>query len=116
MTPMTRMARLAPLALAAALLLPLAAKAVEPTPPPPPPVPLAAQAPSPGGHFDPVKATEAWLDTLPADARARSDAYFEGGYWLQLWDFLYALGVAWLLLGSGLSVRMRNLAARATRC
>src|SRR5882724_884687 len=115
MTWMTRMARLAPLALLAALLFPLAVKAVEPTPPPPPPVPLAAQAPAAGGVFDPVKATEAWLDTLPADARARSDAYFEGGYWLQLWDFLYGLAVAWLLLGTGLSVRMRNFAERITR-
>jgi STE24 endopeptidase len=110
--------KIAPLALLAALLLPLAAgaaPAVEPTPPQAPAVPLAAQAPPPGGQFDPVKATEAWLDTLPADARARSDAYFEGGYWLQLWGFLYGLGVSWLLLGTGLSVRMRNLAERLTR-
>ncbi len=45
-------------------------------------------------------------------ARARSDAYFEGGYWLQLWEFLYGLGVAWLLLASGLSARLRDLAER----
>ena len=25
---------------------------------------------------------------MPPSQRARSDAYFEGGYWLQLWDFL----------------------------
>src|SRR5436305_11569780 len=81
----------------------------------PPPVPAAAQAPPPGGHFDPVAATEAYLATLSPAARARSDAYFEGGYWLQLWSFLYGLGVAWLLLGTGLSVRMRNLAERVTR-
>jgi STE24 endopeptidase len=87
---------------------------VEPTPPPPPPVPLAAQAPH-GGNFDPVAATEAWLATLSDQARTRSDSYFEGGYWLLLWDFLYGIGVAWLLLGSGLSAKMRNLAERVTR-
>src|SRR3954464_10326055 len=115
---MIRRLKIAPLALLAALLVPLSAipaRAAQPVPPLPPPVPLAAQAPPPGGQFDPVKATEAWLDTLPADARARSDAYFEGSYWLQLWGFLYGLGAAWLLLGTGLSVRMRNLAERLTR-
>jgi STE24 endopeptidase len=111
------MLRMIQLTLVAALLCPLpvrSATAAEPTPPPPPPVPLAAQAPPPGGRFDPVAATEAWLGTLPAAARARSDAYFEGGYWLLLWGFLYGLGVAWVLLGTGLSVAMRNLAERVT--
>src|SRR6266704_3649844 len=41
--------------------------------------------------FDPVEATKAWLNTVPADKRAKSDAYFEGGYWLILWNFLPAL-------------------------
>lgn len=113
------MPRKAPLAAALLLTLALPALAapapVEPTPPPPPPVPLEAQAPPPGGHFDPVQATEAWLKTLPSEARSRSDAYFEGGYWLILWGFLYSLGVSWLLLATGLSVRMRNLAALASR-
>ena len=61
---------------------------------------------------DPVAATEAYLATLPAAARARSDAYFEGGYWLILWNVVIALGVAWLLLGTGLSARLRDFAAR----
>ena len=33
-------------------------------------------------------ATQAWLDRLPPEAVARSNAYYEGGYWLQLWNFL----------------------------
>ncbi len=94
--------------------LPMLAAEPEPTPPPAPAVPAAAQAPPPGGHFDPAAATEAWLATMPADARARSDAYFEGGYWLQLWEFLYGLAVAWVLLGTGLSARMRALADLVT--
>lgn len=77
----------------------------------------AAEAPASavGAAFDPVVATEAYLDRLPADQRARSDSYFEGGYWLQLWDFLYGLGVAALLLGTGLSARLRDTVERWTR-
>jgi CAAX prenyl protease N-terminal, five membrane helices len=48
-------------------------------------------------------------------ARARSDAYFEGGYWLTLWDFLLGILLAWALLGWRFSARMRDLAARLTR-
>src|SRR5262244_4004537 len=63
--------------------------------------------------FDPVKATDAYLATIPADERARSDAYFEGGYWLQLSDFLLGVGVNLAVLATGLSRRMRDLAERA---
>ena len=66
-------------------------------------------------HFDVETATQAYLNTIAADARARSDAYFESGYWLVLWDFLIGLGVAWLLLAKPLSQRMRAVAERITR-
>jgi STE24 endopeptidase len=66
-------------------------------------------------HFDPEAATAAYMATIPAHALARSDAYFEGGYWLQLWDLLVGLGVAWLLLGSGWSRRLRDYTERVTR-
>ncbi|HVA55099.1 MAG TPA: M48 family peptidase, partial [Gammaproteobacteria bacterium] len=66
-------------------------------------------------HFDADAATAAYIAQLSPSDRARSDAYFEGGYWLILWDCLWALGVAWLLLGTRLSARMRNLAERVTR-
>jgi len=52
---------------------------------------------------------------VPADKKARSDAYFEGGYWLILWDFLYGAAIAVLLLSTRLSSRMRSLAERLTR-
>src|SRR5436190_16530033 len=39
-------------------------------------------------HFDPAAATQAWLDSVPSNQREKSDAYFEGGYWLILWNFL----------------------------
>jgi len=75
-------------------------------------VPPEAQA-SP--HFDAVAATNAYLAQIPADKTARSDAYFEGGYWLILWDFLYGVVVALLLLNLRWSARMRDLAERVTR-
>ena len=77
--------------------------------------PAAPTAPASAERFDPAAATEAYLAQQSTAEKARSDAYFEGGYWLQLWSFLYGLGVAWLLLGSGLSARMRDLAGRLTR-
>ena len=60
-------------------------------------------------------ATQAYLDRLPADTVARSNAYFEGGYWLQLWNFLAGLVVSWLLLRKRISARVRDLCQRAGR-
>jgi STE24 endopeptidase len=65
-----------------------------------------------GPTFDVDRATAAWLDTLSPEQRSLSDAYFEGGYWLRLLQLLYGLGVAAVLLFSGLSRRMRDLAER----
>jgi STE24 endopeptidase len=65
--------------------------------------------------FDIETASRAYLNRLPPDKKTRSDAYFEGGYWLQLWQFLYGAGLAVLLLQTGLSVRMRNVACRIIR-
>jgi len=58
-------------------------------------VPPAAQ---PSANFNADAATDAYLAQIPADATAKSDAYFEGGYWLILWDFLYGAVVCLLLL------------------
>ena len=91
--------------------------------PPPPPeqtyqmpsvvaVPAEARA---SANFDAEKATQAYLAQIPASAKARSDAYFEGGYWLILWDFLYSTAVVLLLLMAGWSARMRNAAERLSR-
>ena len=65
--------------------------------------------------FDAEAATAAYLSQLSPEARAKSDAYFEGGYWLILWDFLIGLAVAWLFLGTRLSVSIRDRAERMTR-
>jgi len=68
-----------------------------------------------GQSFNIDEATEAYINLLSDEDRARSDAYMEGGYWLELWNFVYGLGLAWLLLGTRLSARMRNLAERVGR-
>ena len=72
-------------------------------------------APPPTASFDAVAATNAYLATVPPDKKARSDAYFEGGYWLILWDFLCGAAIAVLLLSTRLASRMRSLAERLTR-
>ena len=73
--------------------------------------PAAAQ---PSAHFDPEAATNAYLATIPPSAKSRSDAYFEGGYWLILWDFLYGAAISLLLLNLRWSAAMRDVAERVT--
>src|SRR5438093_2610946 len=81
-------------------------------PAPPPSARISAENPK---SFDPAAATQAWLDTVPADKRAKSDAYFEGGYWLILWNFLMGAAISIFLLASRTSARIRDLAERFTR-
>ena len=79
---------------------------------------LTANSPVPSSEnrmaADPAAATQAWLATVPADQRAKSDAYFEGGYWLILWNFLLAAAISLFLLWSRISARLRNWAERVT--
>jgi len=66
-------------------------------------------------QLDPVAATQAWLDSVPQDKREKSDAYFEGGYWLLLWNYLLAGGISIFLLSSRISARLRDSSERLTR-
>jgi STE24 endopeptidase len=72
-------------------------------------------SPPPAASFDAVAATNAYLATVPADKKARSDAYFEGGYWLILWDFLMGVIIYMVLLRFPWSAAMRDFAERLTR-
>lgn len=65
--------------------------------------------------FDVKAAVETYLAKMSPAQRARSNAYFEGGYWLSFWDFIFSAGVMWLLLSLGWSAGMRNLAERLIR-
>src|SRR5436190_24197308 len=79
------------------------------------PEPTSYPTPSIAAGSDPATATRASLDTVPPDKKAKSDAYFEGGYWLILWNFLLDAAIAILLLGTRLSARIRDFAERTTR-
>ena len=75
-------------------------------------VPPAAQA---GPGFNAEAATEAYLASFGSQRKAQSDRYYEGGYWLILWDFLYGGAVLLVLLETRWSARFRDRAERVTR-
>ena len=74
---------------------------------------LAAASAAQG--FDVEAATRAYLDTLQGAARAKSDAYFEGGYWLPLWGALVSIVAYWLMLRFGWSAKWSCWAGRVTK-
>ncbi len=47
---------------------------------------------------------------MPADARAKSDAYFEGGYIIQVWNLALGLAITGALLKFGVPQKLRNIA------
>jgi STE24 endopeptidase len=65
--------------------------------------------------LDAAAATQAWLESVPKEKREKSDAYFEGGYWLLLWDYLVTGAISILLLSSKISARLRDFSERLTR-
>jgi len=65
--------------------------------------------------LDPAAATQAWLGTVPRNEREKSDTYFEGGYWLILWNFLLAAAISIFLLASRISAQLRDFAERVCR-
>lgn len=72
--------------------------------------------PPPGWeNFSPEQATADYLASVPPAQKARSDAYFEGGYWLTGLNLLFTLALAGGLLWSGISARLRDFAATLTR-
>jgi STE24 endopeptidase len=68
-----------------------------------------------GPTFDAARATDAYVATIPAAEREKSDAYFEGGYWIEAWGTLITVLVAWLLLRTRFSARLRDFAERRSR-
>ena len=59
-------------------------------------------------QFDPAAATQAYLATLPPEAHAKATAYTQGGHWVLLWAAIVSILVAWLVLRSGVLVKVRN--------
>src|SRR5208337_4783943 len=83
-----RQARAALLAAIAAMLLCGIATAADVATPTSPASQAAATT-----RLDVEAATAGYMARLSPEAKAKSDAYFEGGYWLILWDFVVGLVV-----------------------
>src|SRR5260370_38149729 len=64
--------------------------------------------------LDPAAATQAWLESVPQDKREKSDAYFEGGYWLIRWDYVVVASISILMLSSRCQRRLRDFSERLT--
>ncbi len=73
---------------------------------------IIPEASRPGAAFDADKATDAYLNVLNDTQKAKSDAYFENGYYLNVLDSLILVVIAAFLLFSGVSRRMRDTAKR----
>src|SRR5438270_465042 len=65
--------------------------------------------------FDPALATRTWLESASRSQREKSDAYFEGGYWLILWNFLLTAAISVFLLASQFSARLGDFSERVTK-
>lgn len=72
---------------------------------------LAAAA----GGFDVEAATRAYLTTLDGPARAKSDSYFEGGYWLIALGTLVGVLVDWAFLRFRVAHGLRAFAERQAK-
>ncbi len=68
-----------------------------------------------GPGFDVARAIDAYLAIVLAAEREKSDAYFEGGYWIEAWGTLIVVLCAWLLLRMRLAARLRDWAGRRGR-
>ena len=64
--------------------------------------------------FDVEQASRAYIDSLQGADLEKSNAYFEGGYWLILWGALVGVLVDFVILQSRLSARFRDWAERVT--
>lgn len=56
--------------------------------------------------LDPQVAAAAYIDSIGAEALAKSAAYTVGSHWLLLWGLLVAIAVAWLIIRAGLLERV----------
>ena len=56
--------------------------------------------------FDPAAATAAYMATLSPAAHARATAYTQGGHWLLLWSALVSVAACWIVVRSGVLVRI----------
>ncbi len=72
-------------------------------------IPISAER---GPAFDVDSATQSYLELLSPQQRELSDQYFEGGYWIQLWELLWTVGACGLLIVTGTSNRINEFFQR----
>ena len=63
--------------------------------------------------FDPVAATATYLAALTPEQHLKAQHYTQGGHWLFLWGCLVSIVVAWIVLRSGVLVKVRSAIERA---
>ncbi len=68
-----------------------------------------------GPTFDVVRATDAYIATVPTVERDRSDAYYEGGYWIAAWSTLIVVAICCLMLRFRFAARLRDFAVTRGR-
>lgn len=62
--------------------------------------------------IDPAAETARYLATLPPEVHDKATAYTQGGHWLLLWGLVASVAVAWLIIRSGVLVRIRSAVER----
>jgi STE24 endopeptidase len=58
--------------------------------------------------FDAAAATATYLATLTPEQHAKATAYTQGGHWLLLWGAIVSVLVSWIVIKSGMLVRVRG--------
>lgn len=58
--------------------------------------------------FDAAAATAAYLAQLPPALHEKAKAYTQGGHWLILWGAIIGVAIAWIVLRSGVLVKVRD--------
>jgi STE24 endopeptidase len=76
---------------------------------------LSASAHAAALPFDPDEVTRAWLATMGPEAIARSNSYFEGGYWIDLADSALTIVIALLLMALGFAKGVRAWLERTVK-
>ena len=65
--------------------------------------------------FDPAAATAAYLSALTPAQHLKAQHYTQGGHWLLLWGCLVSIAIAWIVLRSGVLVKVGEGVERGGR-
>jgi STE24 endopeptidase len=65
--------------------------------------------------FDYEAATQTYMNSIPQNDKANSDAYFEGGYWLILWNLIYDIVVVAIFYFAGIAAWLKKLVTKISK-